>query len=122
MQVCKSKTARSSESNTQNQQDVYYLAFPRDPVRHKALIYGLFLLEAAQTFLLTSSAFRSFATGFGNPNMLDEIDIMWFTVPILGGLGACFQKVAQRSMTDTFNNSGPYRSKLLRSSHWNVVQ
>lgn len=67
--------------------DVYYLAFPKDSVMHKTLVYGAFLLEAAQTFLFTSSAFRTFATGFGNPAVLDEVDTLWFSVPIMSGLG-----------------------------------
>ncbi|PPQ93368.1 hypothetical protein CVT25_014044 [Psilocybe cyanescens] len=67
---------------------VYYLAFPKDRVMYKALVYGAFLLEATQTFLFTSSAFRTFATGFGNPAVLDQVDILWFSIPIMSGLVA----------------------------------
>jgi len=67
---------------------VYYLAFPKDRAAYKALVYGAFLLEATQTFLFTSSAFRTFATGFGNPAVLDQVDILWFSVPIMSGLVA----------------------------------
>ncbi|KAF8956586.1 hypothetical protein BDZ97DRAFT_1851021, partial [Flammula alnicola] len=54
----------------------------------KALVYGDYILEATQTFLLTTSAFRSFATGFGNPEVLNDVDILWFSVPILSGIVA----------------------------------
>ncbi|KAF5318182.1 hypothetical protein D9619_012090 [Psilocybe cf. subviscida] len=64
------------------------VSFPKDPLGHKALVYGSFALESAQTFLFTSSAFRTFATGFGNPEMLNEVDILWFTVPIMSGIVA----------------------------------
>lgn len=67
--------------------DVYYLAFPNDRTIYKALVYGAFLLEATQTFMFTSSAFRTFAIGFGNPDVLDQIDILWFSLPIMSGLG-----------------------------------
>ncbi|KDR82133.1 hypothetical protein GALMADRAFT_44609, partial [Galerina marginata CBS 339.88] len=67
---------------------VYYLAFPNDRAAYKSLVYGAYLLEAAQTFLFTSSAFRTFAFGFGNPSVLDEVDILWFSVPIMSGLVA----------------------------------
>ncbi|KDR71930.1 hypothetical protein GALMADRAFT_253725 [Galerina marginata CBS 339.88] len=65
---------------------LYYLAFPQDRVTHKLLVYGSFMLEATQTFLFTTSAFRTFATGFGNPAVLDEVDIIWFSVPIMSGI------------------------------------
>ncbi|KAF8956569.1 hypothetical protein BDZ97DRAFT_1850938, partial [Flammula alnicola] len=55
---------------------------------HKALVYGDYLLEAVQTFLFTTSAFRSFAAGFGNPEVLNDVDILWFSVPILSGMAA----------------------------------
>ncbi|KDR82255.1 hypothetical protein GALMADRAFT_59863, partial [Galerina marginata CBS 339.88] len=66
----------------------YYLAFPNDRVGYKFLVYGAYMLEAAQTFLFTSSAFKTFVFGFGNPSVLDEIDILWFSIPIMSGLVA----------------------------------
>ncbi|KAF8963785.1 hypothetical protein BDZ97DRAFT_2012375 [Flammula alnicola] len=67
---------------------LYYLAFPNDRPRTKALVYGAFLLESTQSFLFMSSAFRSFAKGFGNPQVLDQVDILWFSVPIMSGMVA----------------------------------
>lgn len=55
---------------------------------HKALVYGIYLLESAETFLFTSSAFKVFATGFGNPVVLDRVDTLWFSMFIMSGLGA----------------------------------
>ncbi|KAF8963770.1 hypothetical protein BDZ97DRAFT_2075663 [Flammula alnicola] len=67
---------------------LYYLAFPNDRPRNKALVYGAFLLESAQSFLFMTGAFRSFAKGFGNPQVLDQVDILWFSVPIMSGIVA----------------------------------
>ena len=66
---------------------MYYLAFPNDPTSSKALAFGVFLFEAGQTFLLTQSAFHGFAEGFGNLIFLDEIGTIWFSVPIMSGIG-----------------------------------
>ncbi|CAA7266185.1 unnamed protein product [Cyclocybe aegerita] len=67
---------------------MYFLAFPTDPIRSKALVYGVFILETAQTLLLTQSAFHGFAEGFGNLLFLDEIGTIWFSVPIMSGIVA----------------------------------
>jgi len=66
--------------------DIYYLAFPKDRVEYKALVYGLYLLETTQTMLFTSSAFRTFATGFREQASLDQVDTLWFSVPIMSGI------------------------------------
>ncbi|KDR71928.1 hypothetical protein GALMADRAFT_74799, partial [Galerina marginata CBS 339.88] len=67
---------------------LYHIAFPNDQVRYKALVYGSFMLESTQTLLFGYSAFKTFVTGFGNLAGLDQIDIIWFSVPILSGLVA----------------------------------
>ena len=67
--------------------DLYYLAFPRDRTGHKLVVYGTFLLESTQTFLFTSSAFKTFATGFGNPAVLDKVDVLWFSMFMMSGIG-----------------------------------
>jgi len=67
---------------------VYYLALQIDRAGYKALVYGSYLLEATQTFLFTNSAFRTFATGFGNLAVLDQVDILWFSIPIMSGMVA----------------------------------
>ena len=66
---------------------MYYLAFPDDPLQNKLLAYGVFVFESVQTILLTATAFHSFAAGFGNLVALDRIGLIWFTVPIMSGIG-----------------------------------
>jgi hypothetical protein len=57
-----------------------------DPTLSKALSFGVYFVEAAQTFLLTQSVFHGFAEGFGNLISHDEIGTMWFSVPIMSGI------------------------------------
>ncbi|KAF9527190.1 hypothetical protein CPB83DRAFT_935966, partial [Crepidotus variabilis] len=63
---------------------VYYLAFPHD----RFWSYSIYLLETIQTIMLTQSAFRMFAQGFGNLLYLDNFGTIWFSVPILSGIVA----------------------------------
>ncbi|KDR71275.1 hypothetical protein GALMADRAFT_30326, partial [Galerina marginata CBS 339.88] len=72
---------------------LYYLAFPNDRVGFKAVVYASYLLETAQTILFTRSSFRTFATGFSDPAILDEVDILWLSVPIMSGMVACLAQV-----------------------------
>ncbi|KDR71273.1 hypothetical protein GALMADRAFT_159495 [Galerina marginata CBS 339.88] len=56
---------------------MYYLAFPNDRVSTKALVYMVYLLAVAHTFLLTASAFRTYVSEFGDFAALDEVDMTW---------------------------------------------
>ncbi|KIM42385.1 hypothetical protein M413DRAFT_70622, partial [Hebeloma cylindrosporum] len=64
----------------------YYLSFPRDPVYMKLLVYSSLALEISQTFMVTHDTFRIFATGYGDFSRLDNIHLLWLTLPILGGV------------------------------------
>ncbi|KAF9564065.1 hypothetical protein CPC08DRAFT_705602 [Agrocybe pediades] len=67
---------------------MYYIAFPRDRTFSKCFVIGIYLWEAAQTFMLTESAFDAFARGFGDMSRLDKIGNLWFSVPIMSGVVA----------------------------------
>ena len=67
---------------------IYYQAFPRDKSFLKVLVYSVYVLEAAQTFLLMENAWRVYAAGFGNIDVFDQVETSWLSVGILGGLGA----------------------------------
>lgn len=69
---------------------MYYLAFPKDSVSRKTLIYATYALESAQTFMMTNTAFQSFATGFGNKHNVDLVRLLWLLIPIINGLGSSF--------------------------------
>ena len=53
----------------------------------KLLVYSSLTLEIAQTIMVTHDAFNIFAIGFGDFTGLDEIHLLWLTLPILGGVG-----------------------------------
>ncbi|ESK91204.1 hypothetical protein Moror_2924 [Moniliophthora roreri MCA 2997] len=67
---------------------LYYTAFPRDKQGFQTLVYVIYLIEAAQTVMITHDAFKNFAYGFGTVDSLNQINIIWFDVCILDGLVA----------------------------------
>lgn len=56
----------------------------------KVLVYSSLTLEMAQTFMVTHDSFKIFATGFGDFSGLDNLHLLWLTLPILGGVGVLF--------------------------------
>ena len=68
--------------------DIYYLAFPNDPLRRKLLVYAVYVAEMVQAIMLARMAYIQFAAGFGNFDALDAIPAtLWFGVPILSSIG-----------------------------------
>jgi len=53
----------------------------------KLLVYFFLALEVAQTIMVTRDTYNVFATGFGNYIGLNDLHLLWLTLPILGGLG-----------------------------------
>jgi len=73
---------------------MYYLAFPTDPKRNKFFVYSVFILEVTQTIIITHTAFHVFGEGYGNLAYLDSIELVWFNVPIITGIGRhCIAKL-----------------------------
>ncbi|KAF8192987.1 hypothetical protein BJ912DRAFT_961658 [Pholiota molesta] len=66
----------------------YHIAFSKDRLEVRFLVYGDYLIESLQTFIFTQSAFRTFATGFGDVAILDDVGTVWFSVCVLTGLVA----------------------------------
>ena len=67
--------------------DNYHATFPNDSRVSKTIVYGVYMLELVQTFILTRDCFSSYARGFGDLNLLNEIQFLWFTGPVLIGVG-----------------------------------
>ncbi|THH27147.1 hypothetical protein EUX98_g7048 [Antrodiella citrinella] len=65
---------------------LYYIAFPRDHRGLKCVVAVAFLLELAQTILLTYDSFRMFAKGWGDPVELNSIGFFWLDISLLSGL------------------------------------
>ncbi|KAG7093176.1 hypothetical protein E1B28_006865 [Marasmius oreades] len=70
----------------------YHNYFPTDGWKTKLLVYGIYIIEAVQSAMITSDAFDNFAYGFGQVSALDSINLIWFDVCILDGAVAfCVQ-------------------------------
>ncbi|KJA24288.1 hypothetical protein HYPSUDRAFT_39058 [Hypholoma sublateritium FD-334 SS-4] len=67
---------------------IYYQAFPKDKTLLKCLVYGVYLLETAQTIFLTQTAWRMLAQGFGDLSGINIIGTAWLSVCIIGGIVA----------------------------------
>jgi hypothetical protein len=66
--------------------DMYYVAFSKDSLKCKVLVYGLYALEIAQTVMSAMTAFHAFATGYGNFAACNDIWIVWFNIPLIRGI------------------------------------
>ncbi|KAF7289882.1 DNA-mis-repair domain-containing protein [Mycena indigotica] len=65
---------------------IYYHAFPKDARSTKLIVAFVFLLDLLQTFGDTSDSMVSLAIHWGQPYILDEVRMAWFSVPVLGSL------------------------------------
>jgi len=64
----------------------YYGAFPKDRTSTKAIVYTLFVLELAQTGIMSYFAYTIFGSGYGNLDVFDRSALEWFPVCILGSI------------------------------------
>ena len=53
----------------------------------KVTVYFSFVLELLQTAMVTHDTWAIFVSGFGDMAMLNDLHFLWFTLPILGGIG-----------------------------------
>ncbi len=60
----------------------------KDNLASKTVVYLLWLTETVQTASSIYYAFDTFCYNFGNLSGLDDVNITWFTIPILTGFGA----------------------------------
>ncbi|PBK88482.1 hypothetical protein ARMGADRAFT_1167950 [Armillaria gallica] len=67
---------------------LYYLAFPKDRRSIKYLVYGIYIVEFAQTILVSHEAFAMFGYGFGDLDALTEVHFNWLIVPIMTAVTA----------------------------------
>ncbi|PBK70218.1 hypothetical protein ARMSODRAFT_846705, partial [Armillaria solidipes] len=75
------------------QQNLYYLAFPKDRKFTKYLVYGICIVEIVQTMFVTHDAFAVFGYGFGDLIALTDMHFNWFAVPIMSSIVACVGQV-----------------------------
>ncbi|EKM52235.1 uncharacterized protein PHACADRAFT_260469 [Phanerochaete carnosa HHB-10118-sp] len=68
---------------------LYHLAFPDDRWTAKSLVYGIFLLDSAQTFIVTSDAFDTYARHYGDSAQLLQQHNEWLAVPVFSSIVSC---------------------------------
>ena len=67
--------------------DLYHISFPRDRWLSRGLFYTLWIIETAQTALLTHDAFNSFVRSFGFAPEMDEVQYAWLAGPVSDATG-----------------------------------
>ncbi|SJL06795.1 uncharacterized protein ARMOST_10137 [Armillaria ostoyae] len=72
---------------------IYYISFPKDNLPSKTVVYLLWLTETVQTVGNMIDTFDMFCYDFGNVSALDDIRLVWFTIPILSGFVACIAQL-----------------------------
>ncbi|ESK85586.1 hypothetical protein Moror_10000 [Moniliophthora roreri MCA 2997] len=88
---------------------MYWTVFPNDSRPSRALVYGIYLLETAQTILLTHDAFQTFVFGFMDPASVDNVYYLWLDVYLFDALVALFVQVYYAHRTHVLLS----RSRLL---------
>ncbi|KIM49810.1 hypothetical protein M413DRAFT_21947 [Hebeloma cylindrosporum] len=66
---------------------LYYLAFGNDRASLKCLVYGIYILEIAQSVLVIESGFRTFVVGFGDVEGFNRVRTLWLSVPTMTAIG-----------------------------------
>ncbi|KAF9254621.1 hypothetical protein L218DRAFT_1082252 [Marasmius fiardii PR-910] len=69
---------------------IYYLGFPNDRSIPKTMVGSVYVLELLQTVLATKDGFDYFGAGWGNMIALDQVGILWFSIPVMTCLSALF--------------------------------
>ncbi|KAH8832526.1 hypothetical protein DL96DRAFT_1704587 [Flagelloscypha sp. PMI_526] len=64
----------------------YHVSFPRDALHAKIIVYTIFTLECIQTALMGYSAYAILGKGWGDPEALEDIQIDWISVCLLGAI------------------------------------
>ncbi|TFK61045.1 hypothetical protein BDN72DRAFT_965395 [Pluteus cervinus] len=65
---------------------IYYLSFPRDPLRPKLIVYFSLIVETLQVILNAHDLFVVFGLGYGGPEVFDDVHFAWLAIPILSGI------------------------------------
>ncbi|KAF9483260.1 hypothetical protein BDN70DRAFT_962606 [Pholiota conissans] len=64
----------------------YFQSYPDDKPALKALVGGIYILEASQMCMLSQTAWKLFVSGFGDLEKFNEIGTTWLSVCCIGGL------------------------------------
>ncbi|KAK7054850.1 hypothetical protein VNI00_003313 [Paramarasmius palmivorus] len=98
--------------------------FRRIQKKFKILVYFLYLIELTQTILMTDDAFERFIYGSGTAEAMDRINLTWFSIPLVDGLGECIRTlyvdrtthISRHAVAFLVQLQFAYRINLLRKS------
>lgn len=63
------------------------MAFPNDRILPKSLVAAVYFLELVQIVLATYDGFRNFGYGWGDMVALNDVGIIWFSIPAMTSTG-----------------------------------
>lgn len=68
--------------------DTYHVAFPKDRLYIKLLVYVVFLLELVQSILIMHDTYVTYVLGFGKFEAVYQTGTYtWFAIPVFSGIG-----------------------------------
>lgn len=71
-----------------NALDTYHVAFPKDRLYIKCLVYVVFALELTQSILIMHDAYITYVARFGDfESVLQKGTFYWFVIPMFSGIG-----------------------------------
>ena len=100
IQVCTWLLLKLYTSSNWPAKDWYYLAFPRDTWQVKTVVTLVFLVETAQTIIITNDGFNVFARGFGNAMMLNKVQNEWIAILLFSAIGEYLCNMPPRLRTE----------------------
>ncbi|KAJ7620419.1 hypothetical protein FB45DRAFT_839612 [Roridomyces roridus] len=83
----------------------YYCAFPKDRRATKGIVYGLFLLELAETLVMCNSAYRIFGANYGDVAILNDSTLTYIPGIILPSFISLTVQVYYASRVRTLSGS-----------------
>ncbi|KAH8088914.1 hypothetical protein BXZ70DRAFT_499772 [Cristinia sonorae] len=72
---------------------LYYVSFPGDSCRMKIVVALVYLLETTQLIIASYDAFRMFSINWGNPEGIDDMGLLWLSMPVLIGMISCLSQM-----------------------------
>ncbi|KAJ7221609.1 hypothetical protein GGX14DRAFT_430425, partial [Mycena pura] len=67
---------------------IYFIAFPKDRTWWKAGVVAILVLELIETLSNARDMVRTFGSGWGDMEVLDDVGWAWFSVPVMGSVVA----------------------------------